>query len=160
MGTSSHLVTQGLHDLHAIPGYPGIPRDVVPLPHTRRMDATTLLTRLVSVLDAKDWDALPDLLHPDFTCRLVHTGEVVDRDAWVRLNADYPGFVGMRLDEVVGEGTRGALRATVTGTGPEGQEATFVVAGFATVRDARIEAMVEVWADVDQQPPPGTRAPH
>ena len=39
------------------------------------MDARALITRLAEVIDAHDWEALPGLLHPDFTCRLVHTGE-------------------------------------------------------------------------------------
>ncbi len=91
------------------------------------MDAASLLTRLTEVIDAHAWDALPLLLHPDFTCRLVHTGEVFDRDVWVRLNADYPGFQRMLLS-------------------------------FATLRDGLLAELTEVWADVGQPAPEGTRA--
>lgn len=121
------------------------------------MDAATLLTRLADVIDAHDWDALPALLHDDFTCRLVHTGEVFDRAAWVRLNADYPGFQRMHVEDLVAEGERGVLRARVIGTDGDGRDQVFAVASFATVRDDLIVELTEVWADVDQKPPAGTR---
>ena len=81
------------------------------------MDAAALLTRLAAVIDAHDWDGLPDLLHADFTCRLVHTGEVFDKEQWVRFNADYPGFERMHVEDLVADGDRGVLRATVIGRG-------------------------------------------
>lgn len=121
------------------------------------MDAATLLTRLADVIDAHDWDALPALLHDDFTCRLVHTGEVFDRGEWVRLNADYPGFQRMHVEDLVAEGERGVLRARVIGTDGDGRDQVFAVASFATVRDDLVVELTEVWADVDQQPPAGTR---
>lgn len=121
------------------------------------MDAATLLTRLAEAIDAHDWDGLACLLHDDFTCRLVHTGEVFDRDQWVRLNADYPGFVGMETEDLLAAGDRAVLRARVTGTGPEGDAQVFAVASFATVRGGLIVELTEVWADVDQAPPDGTR---
>jgi ketosteroid isomerase-like protein len=121
------------------------------------MDAADLLTRLAEVIDAHEWDALPGILHPDFTCRLVHTGEVFDRDQWVRLNADYPGFERMHAEDLVADGDRGVLRARVTGRGADGRAVEFAVASFATVRDDLIAELVEVWTDVDQVPSPGTR---
>ena len=70
------------------------------------------ITRLAELIDAHDWEALPSVLHRDFTCRLVHTGEVFDREQWVRLlNADYPGFEGMHVEDLVVDGDRGVLRA-------------------------------------------------
>ena len=121
------------------------------------MDTAALLTRLAAAIDAHDWDGLAALLHPDFTCRFVHTGEVFDKDAWVRLNADYPGFERMRLDDLVTDADRGVLRATVTATSPAGGELVFGVASFATVRDGLLAELTEVWTDVDQQAPEGTR---
>lgn len=118
-----------------------------------------MLTRLAEVIDGHDWDALPGLLHPDFTCRLVHTGEVFDRDGWVRLNADYPGFQRMHVEDLVADGDRAVMRAGVTGTGAEGEETRFAVASFATTRDDLIVELVEVWTDVDQDAPEGTRPP-
>ena len=122
------------------------------------MDAAALLTRLAEVIDAHDWQGLPALLHPDFTCRLVHTGEVFDRAGWARLNADYPGFQRMLLEDLVADGERGVLRARVVGTDASGRDQVFAVASFATVRDGLIGELIEVWCDVDQQPPEGTRA--
>lgn len=121
------------------------------------MDARTLLTRLAEVIDAHDWDTLPTLLHPDFTCRLVHTGEVFDRDGWVRFNAGYPGFQRLVTHDLVAAGDRAVLRATVTGTGATGATEAFALASFATVRDGLVAELVEVWADVDQEAPEGTR---
>jgi ketosteroid isomerase-like protein len=121
------------------------------------MDAAALLTRLAAVIDSHDWAGLPDLLHADFTCRLVHTGEVFDKDGWVRFNADYPGFQRMLVDDLVAHGDRGVLRATVIGEGDAGADQRFAVASFATMRDGLISELVEVWADVDQPAPDGTR---
>ena len=87
------------------------------------MDARALVTRLAELIDAHDWEALPGVLHRDFTCRLVHTGEVFDRDEWVRFNADYPGFERMHVEDLVVDGDRGVLRARVTGRGGEGERA-------------------------------------
>jgi ketosteroid isomerase-like protein len=39
------------------------------------MDARDLLTRLCEAIDSHDWAALDPLLHDDFTCRYVPTGE-------------------------------------------------------------------------------------
>ncbi len=46
------------------------------------MDATTMTLRLSETIDARDWEALARLLHDDFVCRYVRTGEVFDREAW------------------------------------------------------------------------------
>ena len=121
------------------------------------MDARALITRLAELIDAHDWEALPGVLHRDFTCRLVHTGEVFDREQWVRFNADYPGFERMLVEDLVTDGGRGVLRATVIGRGPAGEELVFAVASFASTKDGLVSELVEVWADVDQEPPAGTR---
>ena len=121
------------------------------------MDAATLLTGIVEAIDSHAWDGLPALLHPDFTCRLVHTGEVFDRDEWVRFNAAYPGFQRMSIEDLVADGDRAVLRARVTGTAGDGGEQVFAVAGFATAREGLLVELTEVWADVDQRAPEGTR---
>ncbi|GAA4880377.1 hypothetical protein GCM10025788_19550 [Serinicoccus chungangensis] len=125
-------------------------------PSLRVVDAAALLRTLVQTIDDRRWADLPALLAPDFRSRLVHTGESFDRDAWVRLNADYPGFGRMVLEEVVGSGDRAAARAHVTGT-VEGERADFEVAMFATARDGAVADLVEVWADCGSEPPGGTR---
>ncbi|WP_151526729.1 nuclear transport factor 2 family protein [Serinicoccus kebangsaanensis] len=120
------------------------------------MDAAEVVRRLVDTIDAHRWEGLPDLLAPGFSSRLVHTGETFDRDAWVRLNADYPGFERMHLEDLVAQGDRAACRAHVTGV-TEGRTAHFEVAMFVTVTEGVIQEMTEVWADGDSSPPEGTR---
>ncbi len=120
------------------------------------MTAVELLRRLAATVDAHDWAGLPAMLHPDFRCRLVHTGEVFDAPSWVRFNADYPGFERFLLLDQLGDGSRAAGRAEVTGRTDDGVQ-RFAVAQFLTVRDGLIAELVEVWTGTDEQPPPGTR---
>jgi ketosteroid isomerase-like protein len=120
------------------------------------MEACAVMTRLCEAIDAHRWDDLPALLHDDFVCRYVHTGETFDRDSWVRLNADYPGFDRMILEDLVGSADRAAARCHVSGHS-DGRPQHFEVATFVAVRDDRILEMTEVWTDVAQAPPEGTR---
>jgi hypothetical protein len=120
------------------------------------MDASTLMTRLAEVIDAHDWAALPELLHIDFRCRYVHTGELFDRDSWVRLNAEYPGFDHLLLEDCVATQTRAAGRSHVTGYAGEKLE-HFEVATFITVKDGLIAEMTEVWTATSELIPQGTR---
>ncbi len=120
------------------------------------MDADVLLHQLADVLDGHRWDELPTLLHQQFTCRLVHTGEQFDRDHWVRLNVEYPGFQRFVLEDAVACGERAVGRAHVTGTS-DGQTQDFAVATFLTARDGLIGDITEVWTDVGATPPEGAR---
>jgi hypothetical protein len=120
------------------------------------VDAAALMNRLCDVIDTHDWDALPALLHNEFVCRYVHTGETFDRDAWVRLNAEYPGFDHLTLEDLVSSGTRAVGRCHVTGY-VDDQLRHFEVATFITAQDGVISEMTEVWTDVSQTPPVGTR---
>ncbi len=114
------------------------------------------MERLADVIDGHRWDELPELLDPAFTCHYVHTGETFDADSWVRLNADYPCFQNFRLEDCVADQERDAGRAHVTGMA-DGVQQHFEVATFITVRDGLIADMTEVWTDVDQTAPEGTR---
>jgi hypothetical protein len=120
------------------------------------MDARALITRLCEVIDAHEWGEPPQLLHEDFVCRYVHTGETFDRVSWVRLHAEYPGFDHLSLQELVASEDRAAARSHVTGY-VDGQPAHFEVATFIAVRDGLIREMTEVWTDVAQTPPDGMR---
>lgn len=119
--------------------------------------AEKLLRQLTDLIDACAWDSLGDLLHPDFVCRYVHTGETLDAAGWIRLNADYPGFGRLELLDVVAAGNRAVGRAHITG-GSESPEQEFEVASFITEREGRIAELTEVWTDVGQAAPVGTRA--
>lgn len=120
------------------------------------MDAAALLHQLAEVIDQHRWERLPRLLHPEFTCRLVHTGERFDRDGWVRLNVEYPGFGRFVLEDTVACGDRAVGRAHVTGT-RDGRTEHVAVAAFLTVRDQLIGDLTEVWTDVGATPPAGAR---
>jgi len=115
-----------------------------------------MMIQLAEAIDGRRWGDLPELLHPDFCCRYVHTGESFDRDTWVRLNAEYPGFQRFVLEDCVGDGDRAAGRAHVTGES-EGQLQHFEVATFITVREGVIRDMTEVWTGVDEVAPVSTR---
>jgi hypothetical protein len=121
-----------------------------------RVDAPALLTLLCDLIDAHRWTDLPGVLHDDFTCHYVHTGETFDRESWVRLNAEYPGFDHLAVQDMVGGDDRAAARCHVTGH-VEGRLAHFEVATFISAREGRISTMTEVWTDVAQDPPGGTR---
>lgn len=120
------------------------------------MDAADLLSALMHAIDDHRWDELGGYLHPDFTCRYVHTGESLDRDSWVRLNAEYPGFDRLRVEELVGDGDAAACRSHVTGHDESGTD-HFECATFVRLQDGLIHRMTEVWTDVGQTPPAGTR---
>ena len=115
-----------------------------------------MMSRLAKVIDAHSWDELPGLLHDDFVCRYVHTGETFDRASWVRLNAEYPGFDRLILEDCVGAEVRAAGRSHVTGY-RDGEIQHFEVATFITLREGLIADMTEVWTDVNEVAPAGTR---
>lgn len=161
----------------AILSVPGGSVSVMNASDESAMDASDVLSRLSDLIDARRWEDLPGLLHEDFACRYVHTGEQFGRDDWVRLNADYPGFDHLVIEDLVGAGDRAVARCHVTGdaaspetpadgsgaplvgSGAPGEERLlhFEVATFVRVREGRITEMTEVWTDVAQTPPEGTR---
>ena len=120
------------------------------------MIAVELLGSLMSAIDDRRWGDLGGYLHDDFSCRYVHTGESFDRESWIRLNSEYPGFEHLRVEEIVGDLDRAACRSHVTGRGREGVD-HFECATFVRVRDGLISEMTEVWTDVSQTAPVGTR---
>jgi predicted enzyme related to lactoylglutathione lyase len=107
------------------------------------MDALETLTRFADAIATRDWPALASTLAPGAAVRLLHTGETFDRDGFVAFNRDYPGPWTYTLDEVVGAGSSGVLRARVTSG-----SATYYVASFATLdATGAITELVEVWTD-------------
>ena len=74
----------------------------------------------------------------------------------LRLNAEYPGFQGLVLEDYVGPAERAAGRAHVTAKS-ERQLHHFEVATFMPVRNDLISDMTEVWTGVDEAAPVGTR---
>lgn len=124
---------------------------------TAHMYAIELLRELMQHLDARRWGALEGYLHPSFLCTYVHTGETMGRDAWVKLNAEYPGFDRLIVQEITGGEMSAACRAHVTGVNGAGTLDHFECATFVSLKDGQIHRMTEVWTDVDQRAPEGTR---
>ncbi|MBL3685687.1 nuclear transport factor 2 family protein [Leucobacter zeae] len=120
------------------------------------MDAGTALRGLMTAIDERRWSDLSDYLHPDLVCRLVHTGETFSRDQWIALNAEYPGFDRLRVEEFVGGASAAACRSHVTSRTSDGIQ-HFECASFAQVQDGLISRLTEVWTDTDQKPPEGAR---
>lgn len=113
------------------------------------MTAAQTLTRFAEIIDARDWDRLPDVLADDFVARFVHTGETFDRDGFVELNRGYPIVVRFLVEDLVADGDRAVLRARVT----DGAD-TWHVASFATIgADGLMTELVEVWAEVGAPDP-------
>lgn len=121
------------------------------------MDSRAALEQLLLAIDARRWDELGPFLHPEFACHYVHTGESFGPEAWVRLNADYPGFDRLIVEDLVGAGDAAAARCHVTSR-HDGEVVHFECATFVKMRDGLIGQMTEVWTDVNQQAPQGTRA--
>lgn len=120
------------------------------------MNAKAALEELLLIIDARRWDEMARFLHPDFSCHYVHTGETLDAEAWVRLNADYPGFDRLRIEDLVGAEDAAAARSHITGYSDD-ELVHFECATFIRTREGLIREMTEVWTDVDQTPPEGTR---
>jgi hypothetical protein len=126
------------------------------LTDSRTVNGLHLLRLLADLIDGHRWDDVPRLLHEDFVCRYIHTGEEFDGDSWVRLNAEYPGFQHFVLEDCLGSADRAAGRAHVTAMA-DGRLHHFGVAVFLTVRDGLIVEITEVWTDIGAVPPEGVR---
>lgn len=120
------------------------------------MKAVAALAELMTAIDERRWGDLADYLHPDFRCRYSHTGEIFNADEWIRLNAEYPGFDHLKVQQLLGDEAAAACRAHVTGHGEGGLD-HFECATFISMKDGLIWEMTEVWADASQQAPPETR---
>lgn len=78
------------------------------------------------------------------------------RAEWIQFNADYPGFERLVIEELVAEEDAAVRRSPITGR-VDGRAKHFECASFARLQDGRILTLTEVWTDVEQQSPPGTR---
>lgn len=104
--------------------------------------AESAMRRLWQLIDSRAWDELAEVLAPELRVHYVHTGENFTRDAFVRLNREYPGRWRAEIRDVVAAGPRAVTLALVT----DGSE-DHHVASFGTVSDGRIVDLVEFWAE-------------
>jgi hypothetical protein len=112
-------------------------------------EAAQVLSGMWELIGAQQWDRISELLDPGIRISYVHTGEVLEADAFVRLNREYPGSWRVDLVDLVGDGHRAVSRVQLS----DGQD-TYWVASFATTKDGRITELTEVWTDGGQEPPP------
>ncbi len=110
----------------------------------------------MTAIDEHRWADLSPFLHEEFVCVLVHTGEAFGREDWIAFNAGYPGFDRLRVEELVAEEDAAVCRSHVTSR-TDGGVQHFACASFAHMREGLIVRLTEVWTDVDQLPPVGTR---
>lgn len=120
------------------------------------MESAEVLGALMRAIDERRWEDLAQYLAPHFRCRYVHTGESFSRAEWIALNAEYPGFDRLVVQEILGHASAAACRSHVTGIN-EGRMIHFECATFVRVHEGQITEMTEVWTDVDQVAPAGTR---
>jgi ketosteroid isomerase-like protein len=106
-------------------------------------DTVALIRQYVDRLEARDWSAVEDVLHPDVVYRLPQTREVVrGRDAYLRWNQEYPDVWHLRLVSVYGDETGGAARLSVAIDGADGEVDALV---FVAVADDRLAEITDWW---------------
>ncbi|QMW65687.1 nuclear transport factor 2 family protein [Mumia sp. ZJ1417] len=121
------------------------------------MDAVQVVTALETRMQARDWDAVAALVHPEAVIEWPRTGETFLGPAYVAMNRDYPEGWSITVRDVVGAGDRAATDLEVT---QEGVDGVYVAAGFWTVRDGQVVAAREYWSGPDLDEAPEWRAPY
>jgi ketosteroid isomerase-like protein len=113
-------------------------------------DTVELLSAYVERLEARDWDGVGEVLHPDVVYRLPQTREVVTgRQAYLRWNREYPDGWHLRLAEAYGDATGGAARVEAD---VDGERVTALV--FVRVAGGLLTQITDWWP-TDYDPPPG-----
>jgi ketosteroid isomerase-like protein len=112
-------------------------------------DAGALVRSLYEAYQRRDWQACVPLLHPDAVYELPGSaGRVEGGAAVLDFQRAYPEPWGdLALLRVVAAGSEAAAEVAVTG----GQEGSWRMAAFWTVRDDRLWRGVEYWVPL----PPG-----
>ena|SRR5512146_161107 len=104
----------------------------------------------------RDWAGLGRLLAPGLQTRYLATDELIDgAEAFVRLNAEYPGRWRVTVLDLVAAGDRAVTCARLDAE--DGSEAHYVTS-FATVRGGLVTGLTELWGEAGQ-PVPEDRRP-
>ena len=112
------------------------------------MEPGTVVRRVWEAMQARRWDEVRSLLAEDLVVDWPQTRERIrGAQSFVELNRTYPGEWSLAVDEVIADGDRVAARVTII----NGDE-VFFTHGFYTVRDGRIAAAVEVFAEPTDPP--------
>ena len=118
-------------------------------------NAEQTLRALWERIDQGDWAGLGHLLAPGLQTRYLQTGELIDgAEAFVRLNAEYPGRFHVTVLDLVAAGDRAVSCARLDAE--DGSETHFVTS-FATVRGGLVTGLTELWAEPGQEVPQDRR---
>ncbi|MGO1080106.1 nuclear transport factor 2 family protein [Inquilinus sp. CA228] len=107
-----------------------------------------VVTALWRAFDARDWSRALGLLADDFVADWPQTCERVrGADAFIALNANYPGRWRCHLQELIQAGERAVSRVLLT----DGNDIVHAVSLYR-LRDGQITEAVEVFADSGEPP--------
>jgi GNAT superfamily N-acetyltransferase len=112
-----------------------------------------VLASLWSHFQARDWAAARALLHDDLRVRWWASGEILDADAFISANAEYPDGWAIELQNCVAL-QDGRVMSMVRVVHPPGY---FLAQSIARVRHGRIASIDELWATCEE--PPAWRTP-
>jgi limonene-1,2-epoxide hydrolase len=105
-------------------------------------------------MEARDWDAVAEQLHPDVVVDWPNTAERMrGRDNYLAVQREYPEGWHIEVLRIVDGGETVVSEVRVD---HEGQR--FFAGSFFEVHDGRIVRAVEYWSDGEPSPAPGWRA--
>jgi ketosteroid isomerase-like protein len=111
--------------------------------------------RLWERMEARDWDAVAMLLHPDVVVDWPATGERMrGRDSYLAVQRNYPEGWRIEVLRVVDGGDEVASEVRVEHEGKR-----FYAASFFELKDGVVVRAVEHWSDGEPAEPPAWRAP-
>ncbi|WZH52462.1 MAG: AMP-binding protein [Nocardioides alkalitolerans] len=117
----------------------------------RRQQVVDLVERYFAAVNARDWDAFRDTLHPEVTIR---QGDLLEAAGIARVTRLYQAIVAQwdehedRPTRVLVDGDTAAVEITFTGRRPDGTPVTFPAMDVLTVEDGRVRR-VSTWYDTD-----------
>jgi GNAT superfamily N-acetyltransferase len=114
-------------------------------PHARPSD---VVQSLWTAVQARDWRQMRALLHDDAQAAWPATGELMDADAFVAVNAEYPEGWTLHLLALQPQAD-GRVHSLVRVKHPP---ASFLADSRFSVRDGRIQRVWELWATVEAAP--------
>jgi|SRR6185369_13318912 hypothetical protein len=118
-------------------------------------NAEQTLRALWDRIDKRDWAGLGRLLAPGLQTRYLASDELIDgAEAFVRLNAEYPGRWRATVLDLVAAGDRAVSSTRVEAE--DAGEAHFVTS-FATVHGGLVTELTELWAEAGQEVPQDRR---
>ena len=106
-------------------------------------------------MEARDWDAVADQLHPDVVVDWPNTAERMrGRDKYLAVQREYPEGWHIELLRIVDGGDTVVSEVRVEQGGKR-----FFAVSFFELEEGRIARAVEYWSDGEPQPAPAWRAP-